>query len=237
MTRAFARIQASLRRRRKPAGAAQIGIMIGAVVNRHKVGKHFRLAVSEHNFTFTRDVEAVLSEASLDGIYVIRTSVAAADLDAPATVLAYKGLSHVEQAFRSLKTVDLKIRPIHHRLADRVRAHVFLCMLAYYVEWHMRERLRPILFDDHEPNQVERASPVAPAQPSHSAQAKRASKLTPQAMPVHSFQTLMRDLATCTLNQTTIALAKPIAASLVARPTPVQANAFQLLDIDPSRTQ
>ena len=150
---------------------------------------------------------------------------------------AYKGLSHVEHAFRSLKTVDLKIRPIHHRLADRVRAHVFLCMLAYYVEWHMRERLKPILFDDHEPAQVERVSPVAPAQPSQSAETKRASKLTPQGLPVHSFQTLLRDLATCTLNQTTIALAKPIAANLVARPTTVQANAFDLLAIDPNRTQ
>jgi hypothetical protein len=234
---AFTRIQAALRRRRKPAGAAQIGITIGAVVNRHRVGKHFRLAITEHNFTFQRDVEAILSEASLDGIYVIRTSVAAADLDAPTTVRAYKGLSHVEHAFRSLKTVDLKIRPIHHWLADRVRAHVFLCMLAYYVEWHMRERLKPILFDDQEPNQVEPASPVAPAQPSQSAKAKRASKLTPQGLPVHSFQTLLRDLATCTLNQTTIALAKPITANLLARPTPVQQNAFNLLDIDPNRTQ
>jgi hypothetical protein len=235
--RALTRIQASLRRRRKPAGAAQIGIMIGAVVNRHKVAKHFRLAVSEHNFTFERDIEAIASEARLDGIYVIRTSVAAADLDPFTTVRAYKGLSHVEQAFRSLKTVDLKIRPIHHWLAERVRAHVFLCMLAYYVEWHMRQRLRPILFDDEEPNHVEPTSPVAPAQPSQSAEAKRTSKTTAQGLPVHSFQTLLRDLATCTLNQTTIALAKPITTNLVTRPTPVQANAFNLLAVDPNRTQ
>jgi hypothetical protein len=235
--RALTPIQASLRRRRKPAGAAQIGIMIGAVVNRHKVAKHFRLAVSEHNFTFERDIEAIASEARLDGIYVIRTSVAAADLDPFTTVRAYKGLSHVEQAFRSLKTVDLKIRPIHHWLAERVRAHVFLCMLAYYVEWHMRERLRPILFDDEEPNHVEPTSPVAPAQPSQSAEAKRTSKTTAQGLPVHSFQTLLRDLATCTLNQTTIALAKPITTNLVTRPTPVQANAFNLLAVDPNRTQ
>ena len=207
------------------------------MVNRHKVGKHFRLAVTEHNFTFERDLEAILSEASLDGIYVVRTSVAAAELDAPTTVRAYKGLSHAERAFRSLKTVDLKIRPIYHWLEDRVRAHVFLCMLAYYVEWHMRERLKPILFDDAEPNQVERPSPVAPAQPSASAEAKRASKITAQGLPVHSFQTLLRDLATCTLNQTTIALAKSIAANIVARPTPVQATAFNLLAIDPNRTQ
>jgi transposase len=235
--RAFTRIQASLRRRRKSAGAAKIGIMIGAVVNRHKVGKHFRIAVTEHNFTFERDIEAIRSEASLDGIYVVRTSVVAADLDAPTTVRAYKSLSHAERAFRSLKTVDLKIRPIHHWLADRVRAHVFLCMLAYYVEWHMRERLKPILFDDDQPSQAGRASPVAPAQPSQSAETKRATKVTPQGLPVHSFQTLLRDLATCTLNQTTIALAKPTTANLVTRPTPVQATAFDLLAIDPNRTQ
>ena len=150
---------------------------------------------------------------------------------------AYKGLSHAERAFRSLKTVDLKIRPIHHWLEDRVRAHVFLCMLAYYVEWHMRERLKPILFDDDQLDQVKPASPVAPAQPSASAEAKRATKITAQGLPVHSFQTLLRDLATCTLNQTTIALAKPITTNIVARPTPVQLTAFNLLAIDPNRTQ
>jgi hypothetical protein len=235
--RALTRIQASLRRRRKPPGSAKIGIMIGAVVNRHKVAKHFRLAVSQHNFTFQRDLEAIAGEASLDGIYVIRTSVAATALDAPATVRAYKGLSHVEHAFRSLKTVDLKIRPIYHWLEDRVRAHVFLCMLAYHVEWHMRGRLKPILFDDAELGQAKPASPVPPAQPSASAEAKRDSKITAQGLPVHSFQTLLRDLATCTLNQTTIALATPIAAYLVARPTPVQASAFTLLNVDPNRTQ
>ncbi len=235
--RALTRIQASLRRRRKPIGVAQIGIKIGDVVNRHKVGKHFQLAITEHNFTFQRDVAAIAGEAGLDGIYVVRTSVAAAGLDAPTTVRAYKGLSHAERAFRSLKTVDLKIRPIHHWLEDRVRAHVFLCMLAYYVEWHMRERLKPILFDDDQLDQVKPASPVAPAQPSASAEAKRATKTTAQGLPVHSFQTLLRDLATCTLNQTTIALAKPIAANILARPTPVQLTAFNLLAIDPNRTQ
>jgi Transposase DDE domain len=235
--RGLARIQESLRRRRKPAGAAQIGMMIGPVLDRHKVGKHFRLAVTERGFAFDRDAEAIAAEARLDGIYVVRTSLAAADLDAPAAVRAYKDLARVEHAFRSLKTVDLKIRPIHHWLEGRVRAHVFLCMLAYYVEWHMRERLRPILFDDGEPGQAERASPVAPAQPSDSARAKRASKTTPEGLPVHSFQTLLRDLATCTLNQTTIAVAKPVCANLVARPTPLQAKAFELLGIDPNRTQ
>lgn len=235
--RALTRIQSSLRRRRRPAGAAKIGLMVGAVIDRHKVGKHFRLVVGEHNFTFERDTEAITGEARLDGIYVIRTSVDAAVLDANTTVRAYKGLSHAERAFRSLKTVDLKIRPIHHWLEGRVRAHVFLCMLAYYVEWHMRERLKPILFDDDQPKQLEGVSPVAPARPSAAATAKHASKRTAQGLPVHSFQSLLRDLATCTLNQTTIALAKPIAANIVARPTLVQATAFNLLEVDPNRTQ
>jgi hypothetical protein len=235
--RALTRIQTALRRRRRAAGAAKIGLMVGAVIDRHKVGKHFRLVVGEHNFTFERETEAITGEACLDGIYVIRTSVAATDLDANATVRTYKGLSQAERAFRSLKTVDLKIRPIHHWLEDRVRAHVFLCMLAYYVEWHMRERLKPILFDDDQPKPTEGVSPVAPAQPSAAAAAKHASKRTAQALPVHSFQSLLRDLATCTLNQTTIALAKPIAANIVARPTPVQATAFGLLEVDPNRTQ
>jgi hypothetical protein len=235
--RGLARIQGSLRRRRKPAGAAQIGIMIGPVLDRHKVAKHFRLAVTESGFTFQRDAAAIAAEARLDGIYVIRTSLAAAELDTPATVRAYKSLSRVEHAFRSLKTVDLKIRPIHHWLEGRVRAHVFLCMLAYHVEWHMRERLKPILFDDAEPDQAERASPVAPALPSDSAKTKRARKTTADGLPVHSFHTLLRDLATCTLNQTTIAVAKPATANLIARPTPIQAKAFELLAIDPNRTQ
>jgi hypothetical protein len=235
--RALSRIQDGLRRRRKPIGAAQIGIMVGAVLDRHKVGKHFRIDVTERSFTHRRDLAAIAAEARLDGFYVVRTSVGAADLAAPATVRAYKSLSKVEHAFRSLKTVDLKIRPIHHWLEGRVRAHVFLCMLAYYVEWHMRERLKPILFDDAEPDQAERASIVAPAQPSPSAKAKRATKRTRDGLPVHSFQTLLRDLATCTLNQTTIATGKSIKADIVARPTQIQAKAFELLSVDPNRTQ
>jgi hypothetical protein len=235
--RDLARIQGGLRRRRKPTGAAQIGIRIGAVLDRHKVAKHFQIDVDERSFTYRRDAEAIAAEARLDGFYVVRTSVGATDLDASAAVRAYKSLSQVEHAFRSLKTVDLKIRPIHHWLEGRVRAHVFLCMLAYYVEWHMRERLKPILFDDTEPDMAERASIVAPAQPSQSAKAKRASKRTQEGLPVHSFQTLLRDLATCTLNQTTIALASSIKADIVARPTQLQAKAFELLSVDPNRTQ
>src|SRR5262249_49634412 len=160
-------------RRRRATGAAKIGIQLGAVIDRHKVGKHFRLVVNERGFTFERDLVAIAEEAALDGIYVVRTSVAATHLDAASTVRAYKGLSRPERAFRSLKPVDLKTRPIYHWLADRVRAHVFLCMLAYYVEWHMRQQLKPILFDDATPLEIEPTSPVAPAKSSASAIAKR----------------------------------------------------------------
>ena len=150
---------------------------------------------------------------------------------------AYKGLARVERAFRSLKTVDLHIRPIHHWLAPRVRAHVFLCMLACHVEWHMRERLKPMLFDDEDPAAAaaERASIVAPAQPSPAALRKRASKLTADGGPVHSLQTLLRDLATCTLNEITTTLNDAYSFTLVATPTPVQTQAFRLLDVDPTK--
>ena len=150
---------------------------------------------------------------------------------------AYKSLARVERAFRSLKTVDLHLRPIHHWLAPRVRAHVFLCMLACHVEWHMRERLKPILFDDDDPTAAagERASIVAPAQPSPGALRKRASKLTAHGGPVHSFQSLLRDLATCTLNEMTTTLNDAYRFALVATPTPTQAQAFNLLDVDPTR--
>jgi len=166
------------------------------------MGKHFQLRIEEDSFHYERKEANIEREQSLDGIYVIRTSVNAEVLSSQQVVASYKSLSGVERAFRSLKTVDLHVRPIHHRLPDRVRAHILLCMLAYYVEWHMRERLKPILFDDAEPDQAEPASIVAPAQPSPSAKAKRASKRTREGLPVHSFQTLLRDLATCTLNQT-----------------------------------
>jgi hypothetical protein len=150
---------------------------------------------------------------------------------------AYKGLARVERAFRSLKTVDLQIRPIHHWLAPRVRAHVFLCLLACHVEWHMRERLKPMLFDDDDPTTAarERASIVAPAQSSPSALRKRGSKVTADGGPVHSFQTLLRDLATCTLNEMTTTLNDAYSFTLVATPTAIQAQAFHLLDVDPTK--
>ena len=188
-------------------------------------------------FTFARNPARIAAEARLDGFYVIRTSIENNALAAEGVVGAYKGLARVERAFRSLKTVDLHIRPIHHWLAPRVRAHVFLCMLACHVEWHMRERLKPILFDDDDPAAAarERASIVAPAQSSPAALRKRASKVTADGGPLHSFQTLLRDLATCTLNEMTTTLNDAYSFTLVATPTPLQAQAFRLLDVDPTK--
>ena len=170
------------------------------------------------------------------GFYVIRTSEDKA-LAAERVVAAYKDLAHVERAFRSLKTVDLHLRPIHHWLAPRVRAHVFLCMLACHIEWHMRKRLRPMLFDDDDPTATarERTSIVAPAQPSPAALRKRASKVTADGGPVHSFRSLLRDLATCTLNEMTTTLNDAYSFTLVATPTPIQAQAFRLLAVNPTK--
>jgi hypothetical protein len=237
--RDLVRLQTGFKRRRRPLGVAEIGLAVGAVIDKYKVAKHFQLDISPRGFTFRRDEAAVAAEARLDGFYVIRTSVSAEQLNAPAAVRAYKSLAQVEHAFRSLKSVDLQIRPIHHWLGPRVRAHVFLCMLAYYAEWHMRARLKPILFDDTDRATAEaaRASIVAPIEPSPAAAAKRGRKRTQDGLPAHSFQSLLRDLATCTLNQATLAIGKAGSVALVARPTPVQARAFELLGTNPNRTQ
>jgi hypothetical protein len=220
-----------------PAGQDKIARAVGRIENRYKLAKLFDLAIAEDGFTFRRNPARVADEARLDGFYVIRTSVENNLLAANNVVGAYKSLARVERAFRSLKTVDLHLRPIHHWLARRVRAHVFLCMLAGHVEWHMRERLKPILFDDDDPTAAasERVSIVAPAQPSPAALRKRASKLTADGGPVHSFQSLLRDLATCTLNEMTTTLNDAYRFALVATPTPTQAQAFNLLDVDPTR--
>ena len=163
------------------------------MLGRYKMRKHFRLTIEETGFSFSRDEQSIAREAALDGIYVVRTSVPAAALGADEAVRSYKRLAEVERAFRSLKSVDLKLRPIHHRLEERVRAHVLLCLLAYYVEWHMRQALAPILFDDDDPAAAEaaRTSVVAPAQRSQRAQRKASTKLTADDAPLHSFQTLL----------------------------------------------
>jgi transposase len=184
----------------KLAGADVIGLRVGKVINQYKVAKHFELAITDSSFTFARKHEAINAEAALDGIYIIRTSVDSQRMDAADCVRNYKALANVERAFRSLKTVDLKVRPIHHRTADRVRAHILLCMLAYYVEWHMREAWRELMFADEDQAAKATREPVAPAQRSDAAKTKVASRTLQDGTPVHSFSTLMVDLANIVRN-------------------------------------
>ena len=181
------------------------------VLSRRKVAKHFTIDIGDDSFSYARNQDSITAEAALDGIYVLRTSVEASDLDSGEVVSSYKALAQVERAFRAFNT-DLDIRPIRHRTEDRVRAHVFLRMLSYYITWHMQARLAPLLFtdDDKPAAQAARPSPVAPAARSPRALAKAATKQTPGDLPVHSFATLLADLATICLN--TIAPADPAAA-------------------------
>ena len=203
------------------------------------MAKHFELTISDDRFSFARKTREITAEAAFDGLYVVRTSLPAATLDDVGTVRAYKSLALVERAFRCLKTVDLQIRPIYHWLADRVRAHVFLCMLAYHVEWHLRARLAPMLYDDadQEAAAAARASIVAKAERSPSAIAKQTTGRTPDGLPVHSFASLLADLATLTRNTMLSALAPEHPFTLTARPTPIQNKAFDLLGLPPARTQ
>ena len=184
----------------KLAGRYEIGLRVGKVINQYKMAKHFELTIGDNAFTFARQRDAIAAEAALDGIYIIRTSVSAAQMDASQCVRNYKSLANVERAFRSLKTIDLKVRPIHHRTADRVRAHIFLCMLAYYVEWHMREAWRELMFADTEQRAKATRDPVAPAKRSKAALAKAARHALEDGTPVHSFSTLMAELATIVRN-------------------------------------
>jgi hypothetical protein len=230
--RDLAKIAAAVVRQRKPLrGQDAIGLAVGGVLGRRKMAKHFRLTITPTSFTFEREGQSIAREAALDGIYVLRTSLPADTLDAAGTVLAYKSLAQVERAFRTLKTVELEVRPIHHRLAGRVRAHVFLCMLAYYVIWHMRRALAPMLFDDHDrpAAATARPSPVAAAKVSTAAATKAATKRTSDGSPVHSFKTLLQDLATLTRNSVRFGDALP--AIVLARPTQIQQRAFDCLAI------
>ena len=215
-------------------GVAAIGMRVGKVINQHKVAKHFVTEISEDSFTFRRDQDKIAEEQELDGLYIVRSNVEPEALDAEQTVRAYKDLSKVERAFRSLKTVDLKVRPIYHRSPDRVRAHVLLCMLAYYVEWHMRRKLAPVLFDDHDPQagQRQRSSVVQPAQRSPAAQAKASSKRTADDLPVHSFRSLISELGTLTMN-TMQAASDRDTFQLMTQPTALQQRCFELLGVSP----
>ncbi len=200
-------VAATSRNNQPLRGAADIGLRVGKVINRYKMAKHFVTDITDERFTYRRNDEKIAAEEQLDGIYIVRSNVEPERFDAAQTVRAYKDLSKVERAFRSLKSVDLKVRPLHHRRADRVRAHVLLCKLAYYVEWHMRRALAPLLFDDHDPAAAEqpRASVVAPARRSPGAVAKARRKRTDDGLPVHSFRTLLTDLGTLTANTMQVA--------------------------------
>jgi hypothetical protein len=233
--RALNEIAAATQRPRNPLrGKARIGLRVGGVLGRYKMGKHFQLTIDETGFSFTRDEASIAREAALDGIYVIRTSVPAAALTSDEAVRSYKRLSQVERAFRSIKSVDLKVRPIHHRLEERVRAHILLCMLAYYVEWHMRQALAPLLFDDDDPAAAEavRPSVVAPAQRSPAAQRKAMTKLAADNSPLHSFHTLLSDLATVAKNRILPATQDPVPFDLITTPTASQQHAFDLLGVN-----
>jgi transposase len=235
--RHLAEIQNRVRRTQKPLrGTAKIALKAGAVVGKYKMAKHFTLTITDADFSFARKQDAIDAEARLDGIYVVRTNLKAPSLDDSATVRAYKSLAQVERAIRSIKTVDLHIRPIFHWTPPRVRAHVCLCMLAYHVEWHLRQRLAPMLYDDAEKATAEalRTSVVAKAQRSPSAIAKQTHGTTPDGLPVHSLQTLLADLATLARNVVTTALDPAHEFVVHTRPTKLQQKALDLLAINPA---
>jgi hypothetical protein len=232
--RDLARIKAAVARKRDPLrGTAEIALAVGAVVNRYKMAKHFDLDITDTRFSFTRKIAEITAEAASDGIYVVRTSLPAETFDDATTVRSYKSLAMVERAFRCIKTVDLQVRPVRHWLADRVRAHVFVCMLAYYLEWHMRQRLAPMLFDDTDKEAAEalRKSVVAQAQRSPAAVKKQTMGLTEDGLPVHSFRSLLADLATLARNTIIAAITPHYPLTVLTRPTSIQQKAFDLLGI------
>ncbi len=228
----LAPIAAAARRQKRPLrGKDTIALRAGKVINHYKMAKHFTLQITDESFTFTPNTEAIAAEAALDGIYVLRTSLPADSLLTDDVVLRYKGLEDVERFFRTLNS-ELDVRPIRHRLADRVRAHMFLRMLSYYISWHMKAALAPILFVDNDKPAAaaKRATPVAPAQRSADALAKAARKRTTEDTPVHSFTTVLADLATICANQIQPADDMP-AFTMTTTPTPLQRRAFELLDL------
>ena len=216
-------------------GRDRINRRVGRDANRKKVAKHFHITVTDTDIVWTRNQAKIDAEAQYDGIYVIRTSLDADAIGAQEAVAAYKSLARVERAFRSFKT-QLEVRPVFVYTADHVRAHVFLCMLAYYLQWHLRRRLAPLLFEDHDRPAAHRKSPVEKAQVSQSALRKASTRHTPDGLPVHSLRTLLDDLATLTLNQVTLPGKPDAAFPLVADPTPLHRKAFELLEIDPAKT-
>jgi transposase len=227
-------IKTRVARKRDPLrGTAEIALAVGEVLNKYKMKKHFDLTITDDAFSFARKTAEIAAEAATDGLYVVRTSLSEATFGDADTVRSYKSLAGVERAFRCIKTVDLNVRPVYHWLEGRVRAHVFLCMLAYYLEWHMRQCLAPMLFDDTDKEEAEalRSSVVAQAQRSKAAVTKQTTGVTPDGLPVHSFRTLLADLATLARN-TIVTAINPLYPLMVAtRPTPVQQRAFDLLGV------
>jgi len=220
-------------RTKAPLTAGEIGVKAGRVIGRHKMAKHIRLTIRDNVFTWERDGESIRQEGLLDGIYVIRTSEPAERLSSEASVRAYKGLSLVEQLFRCLKGVDLMVRPIHHRLEPRVRAHVLICVLAYYVEWHLRRAWRSLLFEDEELDRDrQERDPVAPAQPSAAVRRKKSTHQTATGLPVHSFRTLLAHLGG-RKRETYQVASDPSGATFdrLSEPDPVQAEALRLLEM------
>ena len=230
----LAKIAAAVgRSSRRLNGSAAIGMRIGKVIGHYKMKKHFILSITDDSFSYQRDNRAIEAEAALDGIYVIRTSVGAEVLSGEETVARYKDLAFVERAFRCLKTVDLHVRPIYHRLPERVTAHIFLCVPAYYIEWHMRRALAPLLFEDEEKEYARtlRASVVAPAVRSPAAEEKAWKRKTAEGMPVHSFRTLLQDLATLARNRVSPGGAGAAEFFMLTSPTPLQKRMFELLGV------
>jgi len=219
------------RGRLKGKGKDEIGVRVGKIIDKYKVAKHFVLDIREGHFDFHLDEKKVEAEAALDGFYVIRTSLDEKRSSAEETVRHYKKLVRIEQAFRSLKSIDLKTRPIRHRTEDRVRAHIFLCMLAYYVEWHMREAWRPLLFCDEDQEAKKTRDPVAPAKRSEAALKKVHSKVLEDGNEVHSFQTLLELLSTIGRNTCRVPPTGPDAPTFETDTTPdaKQQRAFDLL--------
>ena len=209
------------------AGAARIGEAVGRVITKHKVGKHFPHTITDTNFTYSRDHTSIAAQAALDGIYVLRTSVPATDLDAAAVVESYKNLAHLERDFRSIKTDDLDLRPIHHRLTDRVKAHVLICLLACYLTWHLRKAWAPLTFTDETP--PARDNPVAAAQRSPAAQAKASRHQAPDGTALRSFQALLHHLATLTRNRIHYHHTN-IEIDTLTQATPEQRRAFDLIE-------
>ena len=230
-------VEATQREKRKLKGADKIGVRVGRFINKFKVAKLFDINITEDSFSYQRKQEVIALEEALDGIYIIRTPVSDDILNTVETVKAYKGLSKVEQAFKCLKTIDLKVRPIYHYLDHRVKAHIFLCFLAYYVEWHMREALAPILFEEVD-NDFINPSNLFQYKPSSEVKRKTGSKRTSDGLPVHSFSTLLSDLATINLNKISITLqGEKVSFEKITQPTVLQQKALDLLEVSLICTQ